>query len=117
MTSQDLPKQEEFEKALITSIRRNKTIYPSIYKRRFNIPLKNIIEVMNKLSAKGVVSLRFKIESTDYSSNISYKLGKLPETVFNEETDEEIEVTSENITPVYEVITNCLLYTSPSPRD
>lgn len=110
MASQELPKHEEFEDALITSIKRNKTIYPSIYKRRFNIPLKDIIEIMNELSDKKIVSLRFKIADPDYSSNISYKFGKLPETVFDEETDKEIEVTLENITPVYEVITLSLIH-------
>lgn len=98
--------KKELEKALIDSLKKEKIIYPSIYKRRFNIPLSDVIKIMNELSKNDLVSLRFKIETPEYSSNRLYKLDKLPESVYNEETDENIEVTNEIIRPVYEVISN-----------
>ncbi|WP_141768758.1 hypothetical protein [Staphylococcus equorum] len=108
VASQMIPNQQKLllEDALIRSIDKRKLIRPQIYKRRFNIPINIVIQVMNGLTKEGLLTLKFEINIINVDHNKIYKYGKIPPTIFDENIDDEVSVNLNNdVSPIYEVVT------------
>lgn len=96
--------KEDLEKSIIKSIERGHYIRPGTYKRRFNLSIKDFIQIMNELTKEGILTLRFEITLGHETSPEKFKLGNLPSYYYDNGLDQKIEVDiNKNVRPVYEV--------------
>lgn len=104
--SQNLPKTQEFETALIKSIQPGKRVYPNSFNRRFGTDIENTILVFNELVDDDVLQLRFVLKIDNELKNKVYKYKDLPKTYYDDEKCETIELDPlVNYEPIYEVKT------------
>ncbi len=97
------PLPQKLEESLMKNIVPGKRIYPGAYNRRFDVSTGDIVDIMDRLNKRDIVRLRFQVRINNETRDTVYKLKDLPTTYYDEESDQEIELSSENYVPVYEV--------------
>ncbi|WP_242449623.1 hypothetical protein [Staphylococcus delphini] len=97
------PLPQKFEESLMKNIVSGKRIYPGSYNRRFDVSIRDMVDIMDKLNKRDIVKLRFQVRVNDETRDRVYKLKDLPTIYYDEENDQEIKLNSENYVPVYEV--------------
>lgn len=101
----NIPSNDKFKEALLTSLSKKKRIYPGAYERQYNINIKDFMRIMNELSEKRVVSLKFQIRIDGELKNELYKLQNIPSSIYDDEKAEDIKIEPDNhLIPVYEVL-------------
>ncbi|MEN3822208.1 hypothetical protein V8V48_05385 [Staphylococcus xylosus] len=96
--------KEDLEASIIKSIEKSHYIRPGTYKRKFNLSIKDFVQIMNELTKEGILSLRFEIALGHETSHEKFKLGDLPNYYYDNELDQNVAVDiNKNVRPVYEV--------------
>lgn len=99
-----LNQKEKLEKALIKNVKDSRLIYPGVYKRRFDINLKQFATIMEELIKYKYVKLRFQIIVDGVDNSELYKLSTIPETIYDSEMDIDIYIDfKKHLNLVYEV--------------